>query len=91
MPIYEYRCPNCGVFEILQPLSADDLELCPDCGNKIKRLISRSAVIYNCSGFYCTDYSKGNSPNQTCSKGTCGTGSGINDKKENVSKSEKTA
>ncbi|MBN1541773.1 zinc ribbon domain-containing protein [candidate division KSB1 bacterium] len=34
MPIYEYRCRQCGaVFEALQPLGADGSELtCPKCG-----------------------------------------------------------
>ena len=36
MPLYEYRCPDCGHrFEILQRLGAgpDDV-ICPQCGRK---------------------------------------------------------
>ncbi len=58
MPIYEYRCPVCGVFEAVQPMSADDLQECPECGCRIKKLVGRPAVIFNGSGFYSTDYRK---------------------------------
>jgi putative FmdB family regulatory protein len=36
MPVYEYKCSNCGkVFEITCHLSErEQLAVCPDCGSK---------------------------------------------------------
>lgn len=57
MPIYEYRCPQCGVFEINQKITADPLKECPHCGAQVNRLISRNVnVLYKGSGFYTTEY-----------------------------------
>ncbi len=42
MPIYEYRCPNCGEkFDKLVRVGSDQEIRCPRCGNdKPRRLIS---------------------------------------------------
>jgi putative FmdB family regulatory protein len=55
MPIYEYQavnadrgCPKCReVFEILQGVSESPLSRCPECGKKVKKIISwcHSAVL----------------------------------------------
>ncbi|HEY3315664.1 MAG TPA: FmdB family zinc ribbon protein [Bacillota bacterium] len=58
MPVYEYKCPKCGHFEVEQPITAEVLSTCPKCGKPIKKLISRSAVIFKGSGFYVTDNRK---------------------------------
>lgn len=58
MPTYEYRCPQCGDFEMFQHMSEERLTECPECGQAVKKLISKPAVIFNGSGFYSTDYSK---------------------------------
>lgn len=56
MPIYEYRCENCGEFEKLQKISETPLEICPTCGGKAERIISRNVgVVFKGSGFYSTD------------------------------------
>ncbi len=60
MPTYEYRCTKCGDFEMIQSMAEDALTECPECGNPVKRLISKPAVIFNGSGFYSTDYSGNN-------------------------------
>ncbi|MHB0886817.1 MAG: FmdB family zinc ribbon protein [Bacillota bacterium] len=61
MPVYEYKCPKCGHFEVEQPITADALKTCPKCGKPVKKLISRSAVIFKGSGFYVTDNRKSDS------------------------------
>ena len=64
MPTYEYKCSNCGYhFEEFQQMKEDALIKCPNCGeNKLKRLIGAgTGVIFKGSGFYITDYKKGNS------------------------------
>jgi len=42
MPIYEYRCPQCGQdFELMRPFSqADEPAPCPSCGSSGEKLIS---------------------------------------------------
>lgn len=50
MPIYEYRCPDCGKdFELMRPFSeADEPAPCPDCGAKGERMLS---VFASTAGF----------------------------------------
>lgn len=56
MPTYEYRCPECGVFEFQQKITADPLDFCPDCGQAVTRLISKNVgIVYKAGGFYSTD------------------------------------
>lgn len=41
MPLYEYRCPACGEFEILLSMGAAGREAaCPVCGTPARRLLS---------------------------------------------------
>lgn len=56
MPIYDYRCENCGCFEKVQRISEEPLGICPACGGKVKRLISKNVgIVLKGSGFYKTD------------------------------------
>ena len=46
MPIYEYECPQCGVFEVtLRMCQANDQQVCPECGNEAKKIISASGFV----------------------------------------------
>ncbi len=60
MPTYDYLCESCQKrFEKLQSIQDDPIRVCPDCGGKVKRLISGgSGLIFKGSGFYITDYKK---------------------------------
>lgn len=41
MPIYEYRCPECSIFEVISPMgAASDQRSCPTCGQTARRKIS---------------------------------------------------
>lgn len=56
MPTYDYRCANCGKFEKVQKISEDALTICPQCGGKAERLISKNVgIVLKGSGFYKTD------------------------------------
>ncbi|CFX84991.1 Putative regulatory protein, FmdB, Zinc ribbon domain [Syntrophomonas zehnderi OL-4] len=56
MPIYEYKCGNCGRFEKLQKFSDAVLTECPTCNGPVQRLISRNVgIVFKGSGFYQTD------------------------------------
>ena len=63
MPTYEYRCELCGhEMEEFQSMKEVPLVKCPNCGkNGLKRLIGGgSGMIFKGSGFYLTDYKRGN-------------------------------
>ena len=63
MPTYEYRCPSCGnAFEKFQRMSDDPVAECPSCGKQAERRISGGAgLLFKGSGFYITDYARGDS------------------------------
>ena len=56
MPIYEYRCENGHVFEVIQKMSDDPVETCEVCGVPVERVFHPIAVHFKGSGFYSTDY-----------------------------------
>lgn len=58
MPTYEYECLTEGHrFEEFQYITAPPLTSCPECGGKVRRLISGGAgFLFKGSGFYETDY-----------------------------------
>jgi len=62
MPIYEYKCEKCGtVFEKRQSFSDETLTTHPECGGPVHRLLSAPAFQLKGTGWYATDYAKGNS------------------------------
>ncbi len=65
MPIYEYRCQECGhELEKLQRMSDDPLTDCPACGAaQLKRLVSAAAFRLKGGGWYETDFKKDNKRN----------------------------
>jgi putative FmdB family regulatory protein len=61
MPVYEYQCQQCGVFEATQKITERPLQRCPSCKGKVKRLISNTSFQLKGSGWYLTDYARKNS------------------------------
>ena len=58
MPIYEYRCTNGHLFEVIQSMSDDPVTTCEVCGAPVERVFHPVAVHFKGSGFYNTDYGK---------------------------------
>jgi putative FmdB family regulatory protein len=58
MPIYEYKCPKCGEFEVTQRITENALKKCPTCKSKVERQLSRTSFILKGTGWYVTDYAK---------------------------------
>ncbi|MBI5887783.1 MAG: zinc ribbon domain-containing protein [Deltaproteobacteria bacterium] len=58
MPIYEYRCNDCGKeFEVLQKFSDKPINKCIHCsGKKVEKLISQSSFVLKGGGWYASDY-----------------------------------
>ncbi len=72
MPIYEYKCHECGkVFEKLQSYSASLETTCEDCNSKVEKLISNSAFQLKGAGWYVNEYSKSGSSSKN-STPSCG-------------------
>ena len=59
MPIYEYECDKCGVIEVTQKITDPPLKRCPNCKGKLKKLVSQSCFHLKGSGWYATDYKRG--------------------------------
>ena len=59
MPLYEYRCQQCGhEFEVIQKFSDPLLETCESCGGRLQKLLSSPAIQFKGAGWYITDYSR---------------------------------
>lgn len=58
MPLYEYECPSCGTFEVIQKFSDAALTQCPTCQSAVEKLISASAFHLKGAGWYITDYAR---------------------------------
>jgi putative FmdB family regulatory protein len=56
MPIYEYRCENGHLFEVMQKMSDAPVTVCETCGAPVSRVFHPIAVHFKGSGFYNTDY-----------------------------------
>jgi putative FmdB family regulatory protein len=59
MPLREYQCDACGHrFEVIQKMSDLPLEVCPKCGEVLRKLQAAPAFHLKGSGWYATDYAK---------------------------------
>jgi putative FmdB family regulatory protein len=59
MPLREYQCDTCGHrFEVIQKMSDPPLEVCPKCGEVLRKLQAAPAFHLKGSGWYATDYAK---------------------------------
>ncbi len=58
MPVYTYRCDNCGVqFDRRQAFTDPLLKVCPDCGKKaLHKVYTPVGIVFKGSGFYATDH-----------------------------------
>lgn len=59
MPIYGYRCTNCGhELEVLQSMRDAPLTVCEACGGPLQKKLYPVGVQFKGSGFYSTDYKR---------------------------------
>ncbi|HEY0459821.1 MAG TPA: FmdB family zinc ribbon protein [Pyrinomonadaceae bacterium] len=57
MPIYEYKCVDCGThIEKMQKMSDALLTVCENCGGKLEKQVSRTGFQFKGEGWYVTDY-----------------------------------
>ncbi|MEM9621153.1 MAG: zinc ribbon domain-containing protein [Pseudomonadota bacterium] len=101
MPIYEYRCDNCGhELEAFQKHSEAPLQTCPECQTEsLRKKISATAFRLKGGGWYETDFKSGNKKNVAGaenssadnSKSSGGDSAGSSDKKSSSSSSSSSA
>ncbi|HEY8501375.1 MAG TPA: FmdB family zinc ribbon protein [Solirubrobacterales bacterium] len=89
MPIYEYKCENGHVFEVIQRMTDEPLHECEECGAPAARVLTPPAIHFKGSGFHNTDYGTkrgGNGASE--SGGESSASSGSSDSKSDSGKSE---
>jgi putative FmdB family regulatory protein len=74
VPIYEYKCDNGHVFDVMQKMAEEPLGECVECGAPAHRVLTAPAVHFKGSGFYNTDYGKrkGGGSNGSSGDGSAG-------------------
>jgi putative FmdB family regulatory protein len=101
VPIYEYKCDNGHVFDVMQKMSEEPLTECQECGAPAVRVLHSPAVHFKGSGFYNTDYGKkkkgaaaasgeGSSDSKSSDSGSSDSSSG-SDSSDSKSESKATA
>jgi putative FmdB family regulatory protein len=98
VPIYEYKCENGHVFDVMQKMAEDPLTECVECGAAAVRVLHSPAVHFKGSGFYNTDYGKkkkggaaSSESNGSSESKSSDSSSGSSDSKSSESKSESKA
>jgi putative FmdB family regulatory protein len=58
MPVYTYRCENCGIqFDRFQSYNDPILTRCPECNKKaLRKVYTPVGIVFKGSGFYSTDH-----------------------------------
>ena len=56
MPIYEYKCANGHVFDVIQKMVDEPLTECQECDASAQRVLHPVAIHFKGSGFHNTDY-----------------------------------
>ncbi|SDD92444.1 putative regulatory protein, FmdB family [Massilia sp. PDC64] len=86
MPIYAYRCDECGFAkDVLQKVSDPVLTVCPSCGkSSFKKQVTAAGFQLKGTGWYVTDFRGGSAPAtgtapSTSSDGSSGSSTGSTD------------
>jgi putative FmdB family regulatory protein len=91
MPIYEYRCPNGHLTEVIHGMSEPGPQVCAECGEgPLERVLHPVAVHFKGSGFYATDYGKGSKKKDAAAKDS-GSKDGASTSTETKSEPKKAA
>ena len=68
MPLYEYKCTQCGALtEVIQRVSDAPVKICTQCGGPLRKQVTSPAIQFKGSGWYVTDYA-GKKPDKVPAK-----------------------
>jgi putative FmdB family regulatory protein len=86
MPVYTYRCDNCGVqFDHRQSFTDPVIEICPECSEKaLHKVYTPVGIVFKGSGFYATDNRSPSGQN----KKTSGESTSVSDSEHKSDKAE---
>ena len=94
MPLYPYRCTQCGhKFEKIQHFSDEPETVCPKCGGVLERPLTVPGFQFKGSGWYVTDYagkSSATAPSEGGDSGAAKAGEKSSDKSGDSTKEAKT-
>lgn len=78
MPIYEYRCTNCGhQLDALQKVAEEPLKVCPKCNESaLVKKVSAAGFRLKGGGWYETDFKSGKKKNVAGEAGSAEKASG---------------
>jgi len=77
MPVYEYKCHDCGiVFEARQKFADAPLTACSACGGTVEKLISLGGFALKGGGWYQAGYTGPGSQPAACPSAGSGGGCG---------------
>ena len=89
MPIYEYRCENGHLFEVMQKMTDGPVTSCQECGAAVQRVFHPVAIHFKGSGFHNTDY--GTAKRKRELDKSASDGADKHDAKQSEKKSESTS
>jgi putative FmdB family regulatory protein len=91
MPLYEYECERGHRFERIVKFSDPPLEVCPECGAVVHKLMSSPAIQFKGTGWYITDYARkgGESKDTKSTKSSSEAGESKDSKESKESKESK--
>ncbi len=72
MPLYPYRCTQCGHrFEKIQSFNAEPERACPQCGGALERPLTAPGLQFKGAGWYVNDYASKSSGSSNSSSTEC--------------------
>lgn len=68
MPVYAYRCGNCGMEQdVMQKMSDAPMTTCPECGkDAFAKQLAAPGFQLKGNGYYATDFKNGSKPDAAC-------------------------
>lgn len=83
MPVYEYRCKECGQhLEVQQSFTDEPLTICEACGGPLRKVFGNVGISFKGSGFYKNDHgsrAKAGSSSSTSSESSSTTSTSSSD------------
>lgn len=72
LPLYPYRCTQCGHrLEKIQHFNSEPEKVCPECGGALERILTAPGLSFKGAGWYVNDYAaKGNSSSSDSKAGS---------------------